>query len=49
MIMDKKTGKAAAKPTALSREDRLKKALKANLQKRKQQAKARNEQDRHGD
>ncbi|MCV6598474.1 MAG: hypothetical protein OIF40_15485 [Mangrovicoccus sp.] len=47
--MDKKNSKAAAKPTAPSREDRLKKALKANLQRRKQQAKARNEQDKHGD
>jgi hypothetical protein len=39
--MEKDAGKTASPKAPVSREDRLKAALKANLQRRKAQAKAR--------
>lgn len=47
--MDKNKGKPARPPAPATRKDRLKQALKENLKKRKQQAKARSGQDSHGD
>jgi hypothetical protein len=41
--MDKNTGKSAATKPKDSREDRLKAALRANLKRRKDQARARGE------
>ena len=43
--MDRNTGKSDPSRTADSRKDRLKAALKANLQKRKAQTKARKTTD----
>jgi hypothetical protein len=43
--MDRKSGKSEPSTQASSREDRLKAALKANLQRRKAQAKARKASD----
>jgi hypothetical protein len=40
-IMDRKDNKPQANPTKTNREDRLKAALKANMAKRKAQARAR--------
>ena len=43
--MSKKTGNSKAPKTAPTRDDRLKAALKATLQRRKAQAKARADKD----
>ena len=43
--MSKKTGTSKASKSRSSRDDRLKAALKANLQRRKAQAKARADKD----
>jgi len=45
--MQKKPAKQAGKATGKSREDRLKSALKANIARRKQQARARQAQDKN--
>ncbi|MEP2782599.1 MAG: hypothetical protein ABJP33_09235 [Pseudoruegeria sp.] len=44
--MEKQTPQKPAKTAAQSREDRLKKALKENMQKRKSQARARKATDK---
>ena len=44
--MQKKPGKKADKPAGESREDRLKSALKANIARRKEQARARRGPDK---
>ena len=44
--MEKKPGKARPKPAPSTREDRLKAALKANLARRKAQARARTDRNK---